>query len=104
MVDLNTLVPPGSSLQLTYALAINDRGEIAGIGVPAGVPPQEYPTKAHAYILLPCDSDHAGVEGCDYDPADLDALAASAPGIGGSPSTTASQHPSRSRFANKFHN
>lgn len=65
MVDLNTLVPPESGLQLTYALAINERGEIAGIGVPAGVPPQDYPTKAHAYILIPCDQGHADTESCE---------------------------------------
>jgi len=35
MVDLNTLIPADSSLQLTYAVAINDRGEIAGFGVPS---------------------------------------------------------------------
>jgi probable HAF family extracellular repeat protein len=63
MVDLNTLIPAGSSLQLTYAVAINDRGEIAGFGVPPGVPPEDYETKGHAYILLPCDDDHPGVCG-----------------------------------------
>jgi probable HAF family extracellular repeat protein len=66
MVDLNSLVPPGSSLQLTYAVAINDRGEIAGFGVPPGVPPEDYETQGHAYILIPCDGKHSGVEGCDY--------------------------------------
>ena len=34
MVDLNTLIPPGSSLQLKFAYAINDRGEIVGTGLP----------------------------------------------------------------------
>jgi probable HAF family extracellular repeat protein len=58
MVDLNTLIPAGSSLQLTYAVAINERGEIAGFGVPPGVLPEEYETKGHAYILIPCDNDH----------------------------------------------
>ena len=38
MVDLNSLIPRNSSLQLVTALDINDRGEIAGIGVPPGVP------------------------------------------------------------------
>jgi probable HAF family extracellular repeat protein len=41
MVDLNSLIPPGSSLQLTFAVAINDRGEIAGFGVPAGCTPDK---------------------------------------------------------------
>jgi probable HAF family extracellular repeat protein len=64
MIDLNTLVPPGSGLQLTYAVAINDRGEIAGFGVPPGVPPENYETQGHAYILIPCDANHADTEGC----------------------------------------
>lgn len=36
MVDLNTLIPAGSSLQLIDATNINDRGEIVGDGVPSG--------------------------------------------------------------------
>jgi hypothetical protein len=36
MVDLNSLIPVGSSLQLTFTVAINDHGEIAGFGVPVG--------------------------------------------------------------------
>ena len=36
MVDLNTLIPPNSDLQLVETIAINDRGEIAGDGVPSG--------------------------------------------------------------------
>ncbi len=75
MVDLNTLIPAGSSLQLTYAVAINDRGEIAGFGVAQGVPPENYETEGHAYILIPCDEDHPNLEGCDYSRADADAQA-----------------------------
>jgi len=65
MVDLNTLIPAGSSLQLTYAVAINDRGEIAGFGVAPGVPPENHETEGHAYILIPCDENHPNLEGCD---------------------------------------
>jgi probable HAF family extracellular repeat protein len=72
MVDLNTLIQPGASLQLTYAVAINDRGEIAGFGVPPGVLPEEYETKGHAYVLIPCDDDHPKVDGCDYGQGDGD--------------------------------
>ena len=78
MVDLNTLIPAGSSLRLTYAVAINDRGEIAGFGVAPGVPPENYETEGHAYILIPCDEDHPNLEGCDYSSADADAHARSA--------------------------
>ena len=65
MVDLNSLIPAGSRLQLTYAVAINDRGEIAGFGVPPGVPPEKYETEGHAYILIPCEENHADTEGCE---------------------------------------
>jgi len=59
MVDLNTLVAPGSDLTLTYASFINDRGEIAVSGVlPNG--------DGRAALLIPCDENHPGVEGCDY--------------------------------------
>ena len=75
IIDLNMLIPPGSGLTLTGAIYINDRGEIAGFGLrPNG--------DEHAYVLIPCDNDHAGVKGCDYDPADLDALAETPTRIG----------------------
>lgn len=54
MVDLNTLIAPGANLQLTYAVAINDRGEIAGFGVPPGCAVADYETCGHAYVLIPC--------------------------------------------------
>lgn len=59
MIDLNTRIPASSSLQLVYALSINDRGEIAGIGVPPGVPSQDYETRGHAFLLIPKDGDDA---------------------------------------------
>ena len=63
IVDLNTLVPPGSGLTVRSVLDINDRGEIAGNGVlPNG--------DLHAVLLIPCDENHAGVEGCDFDAVD----------------------------------
>jgi probable HAF family extracellular repeat protein len=59
MVDLNTLIPPGSGIQLTHGVSINDRGEISGDGVlPSG--------DGRAFVLIPCDENHPGVEGCDY--------------------------------------
>lgn len=55
MVDLNTLISPDSGLQLVYAEAINDAGEIVGIGVPPGVSPADVETLGHAYVLIPQD-------------------------------------------------
>jgi probable HAF family extracellular repeat protein len=60
IVDLNTLVPPGSGVTVTNAFDINDRGEIAGNGFLAN-------GDARAVLLIPCDDEHAHVEGCDYD-------------------------------------
>jgi probable HAF family extracellular repeat protein len=59
MVNLNDLIAPGSSLQLTYAVAINNRGEIAGYGVPPGCSLADYGTCGHAYVLIPCSEGDA---------------------------------------------
>jgi len=64
IVDLEKLVLPGSGLTVFGGNLINDRGEIAGRGrLPNG--------DEHAILLIPCDENHADVEGCDYDPVDL---------------------------------
>jgi len=55
--DLNTVIGPRSPLQLVYALSINDRGEIAGIGVPPGVAVQDVESLGHAFLLIPVDAD-----------------------------------------------
>lgn len=52
--DLNTLIPPGASLKLTFAFSINDKGEIAGVGVPPDCAPQDIALCGHAYMLIPC--------------------------------------------------
>jgi probable HAF family extracellular repeat protein len=57
MVDLNNLIPVGSSLKLTFAVSINNRGEIAGFGVPAGCSPQDVEFCGHAYVLVPCETE-----------------------------------------------
>jgi probable HAF family extracellular repeat protein len=54
MLDLNTLIPPGASLELTIAVAINDRGEIAGFGVPPDCPITDTDVCGHAFVLMPC--------------------------------------------------
>ena len=59
IVDLNTLVPPGSGVQLLVAGYINERSEITAGGVLAS-------GDNHAFLLIPCDEEHPGVKGCDY--------------------------------------
>ena len=54
MIDLNTLVAPGSGLTLNTPTSINDRGEIAGFGTLAN-------GNTHAFVLTPCGK---GTEGC----------------------------------------
>ena len=61
MVDLNTLIPAGSSLELVYAEHINERGEILGIGVPAGVKRVDVETKGHVFVLIPSEGDSSGL-------------------------------------------
>ncbi len=63
-VDLNSLIPPESPLQLTTASYISDRGEIVGGGNPLGCTDND--TCNHVYVLIPCDENHPGVAGCDY--------------------------------------
>jgi hypothetical protein len=53
MVDLNTLIPADSALHLVFALYINDRGEIAGNGLPPGVPFEDIDSRGHAFLLIP---------------------------------------------------
>ncbi len=53
MVDINSLVLPGSDIEVVDALFINERGEVAGTGMlPNG--------DQHAVLLIPiCDKDIA---------------------------------------------
>ena len=62
-INLNTRIPSGSALQLRGAFIINDRGEIAGSGLPPGCAPQDWETCGHAYVLIPCGEGNEGCEG-----------------------------------------
>jgi probable HAF family extracellular repeat protein len=55
MLDLNTLIPPGSGVQLTNAININDRGEILAQSDPLGVTPIDEADLGHLVLLVPCD-------------------------------------------------
>lgn len=66
IVDLQTLVLPGSGITLSScagcelgAYNINDRGEITGQGVLSN-------GDSRVVLLIPCDESHEGIEGCDY--------------------------------------
>ena len=55
MLDLNTLIPSDSGLQLTNAFNINDRGEILAKSVPVGVSPIDDQDLGHVVLLIPCE-------------------------------------------------
>lgn len=59
IVDLNSLIPPNSPIYLTSPETINDRGEIVSLGVDSG-------GNSHAFLLIPCDENHPGIDDCDY--------------------------------------
>jgi hypothetical protein len=42
-----------------YAVYINDSGEIASVGAISN-------GDIRAFVLIPCDENHPGIEGCDY--------------------------------------
>jgi uncharacterized membrane protein len=67
-VDLNTLVIPGTTMLVTEALIINDGGEIGCLGLDGGM-------VERACVLIPCDENHAGVEGCEFDTVDTETVA-----------------------------
>jgi len=62
MLDLNTLIPPGSGLQLTNAININDRGEILAKSDPLGVTPIDDEDLGHLVLLVPCDEGRGDCE------------------------------------------
>ena len=62
MIDLNTRIVGDPNFQLVYAEAINEKGEITGIGVPAGISPGDVESLGHAYVLIPCDGNHVQCE------------------------------------------
>ena len=93
MVDLQTLIPPGSRVTVLYATDINDRGEIVASGVLSN-------GDGRSVVLIPCDEQHHGVEGCDYSLVDA-AAAAKSPAPRHVPSGT--QRLPQWRRSNRYH-
>jgi probable HAF family extracellular repeat protein len=92
MVDLNDLV---SGVDMTLAGGfINDCSEITGLGVLAN-------GDLRVFLLIPCDEDHPGLEGCDYSLVDAVAGPSARPAV-----REASGHippPALLRRNNRFH-
>jgi probable HAF family extracellular repeat protein len=92
MADLQTLILPGSGFTVNNAVNINDRGEIAGYGTISN-------GDNHVILLIPCDGNRPGVEGCDYSMVDAATAAKNA-----APRYVPSgmQHPPQSRWSNRY--
>jgi len=98
IVDLNSLIPAGSGLHLGQAININDRGEIVGTALLPGGDPQYFSAGyLHAFLLIPCDENHADVEGCDYNLVDI---AAPSTSLSPAKDLRGAQHMSHSRRIN----
>ena len=54
MLDLNTVIQPGTGYQLTNAFNINDRGEILAKAAPIGFTPNDDADLGHLVLLVPC--------------------------------------------------
>lgn len=76
IVELNTLVVNPSDLSVANGKFINDRGEIACKGIV-----KNGTGDSHPCLLIPCDENHPGVEGCDYSMWDGNANATAAPAV-----------------------
>ena len=99
MVDLSTLIPANAGLKLSAAFDINDRGEIVGQGMdPSCSNPDQYDF-LYTFVLIPCDENHRGVEGCDYSLADTGTAQTAAPSY----VPSAKQRWPQSRWMSRYH-
>lgn len=97
IVDLNRLISHRSHMKLQVASNINNRGEIAGFGVlPNG--------DQHAFLLVPCNGEHPGIEDCDYSMMEASATAAVEPTTYATPGTSGRRPPiALWQRGNRFH-
>jgi probable HAF family extracellular repeat protein len=65
MFDLSKLIPSNSGAHMVEPNALDDRGEIAADGLPAGCTPANFNACSQAYVLIPCEGDDSDVEGCE---------------------------------------
>jgi probable HAF family extracellular repeat protein len=78
VLDLNTLIAPGSGFQLTNAFNINDRGEILAKAAPLGFTPNDDADLGHLVLLVPCHGDDNDCE-ANAQPANIAAPHTSVP-------------------------
>jgi probable HAF family extracellular repeat protein len=74
IVSLNSLTLPDNSFHLWSAVFIDDRGQIAALGI-------EPNRNQHAVLLIPCDENHPHDERCDYSVIDKTNITAQNPTI-----------------------
>ena len=98
IVDLQTLILPGSDVTIQETNYINDAGEISGFGMNSN-------GDQRAILLIPCDDHHPGE--CE-DNSLMEVPSAPARGPAAmqlsSQSPAGTDNPSRSRFGRGFHN
>lgn len=58
VIDLNTVIAPGSGYQLTNAFNINDRGEILAKAAPLSFTPNDDADLGHIVLLVPCEPEN----------------------------------------------
>jgi len=111
MLDLNTLIPPGSGWVLTNAFNINDRGEILAKAAPVGFTPNDDADLGHLALLIPCNDDDWDCENSSARPESLPSqdLAPRSSQLGRPEVGAQAQTPKgnvtwwRARFAGRYH-
>lgn len=105
MIDLNTLIPADSSLQLIDAVNINERGEILVVELPSGVEPGG--GNGRLALLVPCAGEE---EACEDSPGVATAVTQNNLAPISSKTTSAQIRPTpsgmatwRARLAQRYH-